>query len=133
MAASASSRPGDEALVKRSPSRLSPWRDLLGLVWKVPLFALPFALFFLITSGQPLSTFSQFYVVSLVFAASSLTGVWLAHHWLVPPMAARNPDDPRLALKASAVHAATSLLFGAAGAVLLHFTLFPSFLGSGSA
>src|SRR5262245_29258261 len=119
--------------MKRSQAPPSPWRDLLALAWKAPLFALPFAFFFMITSGQPPATFLQFYLISLVFSSFSLTGVWVAHHWLVPPIVARHPDDPSMTLKSSGLHAGMALLFGAAAAVFLNYTILPGFLGTGRA
>jgi hypothetical protein len=122
-----------EDLVKKPSRPRSPWRDLAGLVWTVPLFALPVAVFFQMTSGQPFKLFFDFYRVSLVFAASTMLGVWVARHWLAPPLIARSPDDPQLAWKISALHTAVALVFGAAGAVILHFTILPGFLGSARA
>ena len=119
--------------MKHSRHRSSPLWDLLGLVWKVPLFAVPFAAFFQITSGQPFSAFGQFYLVSLMFSGFALFGVWIAHHWLMPLLIARDPDDPLLTWKISALHTGVALLFGIAGAITLHFTILPGFLGSARA
>ena len=119
--------------MKRSRSHPSPGRDFLGLLWKVPLFALPFALFFQITSSQPFSAFSSYYLVSLVFSSFTMFGVWIAHHWLMPPLIARRAEDPRLSLKVSGLYTGIALLFGIAGAITLHFTIIPGFLGTGRA
>jgi hypothetical protein len=98
-----------------------------------PLWAIPFALFFQITTGRPFSDLPVFYLVSLVFGWFSMFGVWIARHWLVPPLVAREPDGPRLSLQISLLHTAVALLFGVAGALVLHFTIMPGFLGSGRA
>ena len=117
---------------KRRP-RSSPGRDLLGVLWMAPLGAIPFGLFFQITSGRPFATLRLFYMVSLVFGLFSMFGVWIARHWLVPPLVARQPDGPRLSLQISLLYTGVSLLFGLAAALVLHFTIVPGFLGSGRA
>ena len=119
--------------MKREPARVSAGRDLLSLAWRVPTYAVPFALFFLITTGSPFRTIGLFYSVSLAFSGASLFGVWLTHHFLAPMFAERFPDDPRLTWKVSALHAGMAILFSAAMAAALHFTIMPGFLGSGRA
>src|SRR5438477_1800309 len=118
---------------KSARARRSAGRDFLHLLWQAPAYAIPFALFFQITSGQPFAALPQFYVVSLVFAGFSLLGVWVAQHWLAPPIIARSPNTPGLTWKLSLLHGGVALLFAAAGAILLHLTILPGFLGSGRA
>lgn len=118
---------------RRERAPISPGRDFLGLLWRAPVFALPFALFFQVTSGAPFSALREYYIVSLVFATSSLLGVWIARHFLMPILLERLPDDPRRAWKISALNMAMALLFCTLGALVLHFTIFPSFLGSARA
>ncbi len=119
--------------MKPTVRRVSPWRDLASLLWKVPLLALPVGLFIQITSGAPLGRFWQYFVVSLVFAVAALVGVWLTTHWLAPPFMARRKDDRGLTWKVTALHTATALLFGLAAALVVHATLIPGFLGNGRA
>ena len=119
--------------MKRVRGRIPPGKDLLSLAWRVPLYSVPFALFFLITTGSPFRTFGLFYSVSLAFSGASLFGVWLTHHFLAPMIVDRFPDDPRLTWKISALHAGMAILFSAAMAAVLHFTIMPGFLGSGRA
>jgi serine phosphatase RsbU (regulator of sigma subunit) len=124
-------------MAKAEPKRFQPdapaGKDFLRLVWKAPLFALPFAFFFLITTGAPLRTFRDFYIVSLAFAFASFVGVWFARHFVSPAISERIPDDPRRTWKLSAVHAVMALVSCSVVAVLLHFTIAPGFLGSGRA
>ncbi|TMQ58240.1 MAG: hypothetical protein E6K72_02860 [Candidatus Eisenbacteria bacterium] len=119
--------------MKRKRPRRSPGRDLLNLVWQAPLLALPIALFFLLTSGERLATFWQFYLISLVFGAASMLGVWFAQHFLTPPLVVRLADDRRGPWIIAGVHVAMALLFGVAGAIALHFTIMPQMLGSARA
>src|SRR5262245_28746654 len=118
---------------KGARAQVPPGKDFLSLGWRVPLYALPFALFFLITTGSPLRTFLEFYAIALAFSGASLVGVWLTHHYLAPMVAERLPDDPRLTWKLSVLHGAMAVLFSAAMAATLHFTIVPGFLGSGRA
>jgi hypothetical protein len=111
----------------------TPWRDLVSLLWWAPLGAIPFALFFQITSGQPFKYFGMFYLVSLIFAGFAMFGSWLAQHFLVPPLVARWPDSPGLTWKMSLMHAAASLVFACIGAIVIHLWVIHGFLGSGRA
>src|SRR5437867_13050495 len=113
--------------------RRSPARDLLALLWKVPLFATPFAVFFVIVTGAPFSAFPRLYLVSLTFSAFTTFGTWITHHWLEPAVVARRPDDPLLVFKVSGLYTGVALLFGIAAALLMHFTFMPGFLGSARA
>lgn len=105
-------------------------RDLLSLLWKVPLFAVPFAVFFQLTSGESFSHFRLFYLISLVFCGSSLFGVWLTRHTLEPRVVAAHKDDTRLTLILTGLYTGISVTFGFIGALILNFTLMPGFLGS---
>ena len=119
--------------MKTNSRRPSPWRDLASLAWKVPVFALPVALFIQVTSGAPFSRFYQYFGVSLVFAAYSLAGVWIASHWLAPAFMARRENDRLLTLKVTVLHTGMATLFGIAAALTVHFTLVPGLLGTGRA
>ena len=122
------------APMKKTERRVSPWRDLASLLWKVPLFALPVGLFIQVTSGAAFSRFWEYYTVSMVFAVFTLFGVWTAQHWLVPAFPARRPRDQRLlTLKITAIHTGMAMLFGVSAALTLHFTLVPGLLGTGRA
>jgi len=110
---------------------VSPWRDLLSLLWWVPLSAIPFALFFQITSGQPFKYFGMFYLVSFIFAGFAMIGSWVAQHWLMPPFVRTRADTPGLTWKVSVMHAATSLVFASIGAIVIHLWVVHGFLGSG--
>jgi hypothetical protein len=119
--------------MKKPARRPPPWRDLASLLWKVPLMGVPVALFIQVTSGAPFSRYGQYYVVSLVFGAYALLGVWIASHWLAPAYMARHAGDRLLTLKVTAIHSATAMLFASAGALTVHLALIPGFLGTGRA
>ncbi len=119
--------------MKSSLQRVSPWRDLASLLWKVPLLALPVGLFIQVTSGASFDRFAQYFAVSLVFSVYTMLGVWLTTHWLAPPFMARRKDDRGLTWKVTALHTATAMLFGDAAALTVHATLIPGFLGNGRA
>jgi hypothetical protein len=62
-----------------------------------------------------------------------MLGSWVAQHWLVPPMIAKQPDSPSVAWKASVLHGVASLVGGAIGGIVIHLWIVPGFLGSGRA
>lgn len=46
----------------------------LSLLWRIPLYAVPFTLFFLLVLGAPMARWKTYYLVSLVFTTcTSLT------------------------------------------------------------
>lgn len=105
-------------------ARPNPWRSLASLIWKVPLAALPVGLFIQVTSGAPMHRFGSYWMVSMVFAAFSFVGVWLAQFWLVPALV-KDPDAPNLTFKVTLIHTGVAMLFGVAAALVVHFTIVP--------
>jgi len=113
---------------KKKPA--NPWRQLVGLVWRAPLFALPFAVFFLIVSGAPLSTFLDYWLVSFVFAGCTTLAVWGTRWGVQPTLFRRFAGDPRLTWIASGAYLVASLLGTVVAALVLHYTLVPGMLGN---
>lgn len=118
-------------VTRKGARKPSPWRDLASLAWKIPLGALPVGLFIQVTSGAAMSRFLQFYGVSLIFGSFTFFGVWLAQHWLVPPLF-KDPDAPGLTFKMTGIYTGTATVFGIAAALTVHFSLVP-ILGTGRA
>jgi len=116
--------------VKRKPARPpGPWRDLLRVTLLLPLWALPFALFFVLVTGAKFSAFWLYYQVSLVFTTSALLSVWFTKHWLERRVmgATRLPVNRTLAIAGTYMGMA---VFGTmAAAVFLNLAVVPGFLG----
>lgn len=118
---------------KRTSKPLGPWRDLLRTVLTMPLWALPFALFFLLVTGAPFRALGLYYRVSLVFTSFAVTAVWATRHFLQPRILARARGNTRGTLILSGAYMAMSLLAAIAAAVVLHTTFVPGFLGGARA
>lgn len=105
-----------------------PWRDLLRTVLTMPLWALPFAGFFLLVTGSPFRAFGLFYQVSLVFTVFEMLAVWATRQFFQPRILARARNDARGTIVLSATYMALAMLAAVAAAVVLHFTFVPGFL-----
>src|SRR2546428_674202 len=66
---------------KRPPS---PWLSLLGLLWRQPLYAVPFAIFFGTLNGASRAIYVLAYVVSLFFAYAIGLALWTLEHFVLP-------------------------------------------------
>lgn len=108
----------------------SPMAGLRSLLWRIPLYAIPFALFFLLVLGGKLAMWKVFYVVSLVFTSCTALAVWATKHWIAPRVEAWRPNDPRLVLYVALTYTFMSLMGVMAAALLLHLTIVPGFLGN---
>ncbi len=112
---------------RKAAKPVGPWRDLLNFAWKVPLWALPFAAFFLLVTGAPFRTFGLYYAVSLVFTLAAMFSVWFTKHWLERRIAALVPRHPTLAV--SGVYMGVALLATMAAALFLNAFVVPGFMG----
>ena len=99
------------------------------MVWRVPLWAIPFGVFFGVIYGRTRADYIGAYVGSLVFALSINLCVWAAD-WFVRPVVL-----PRGRAAGSARILPHALLFGGATAIgslvaalALHFTIAPGVL-----
>jgi serine phosphatase RsbU (regulator of sigma subunit) len=116
--------------VKKKPAKpAGPWLDLLMFTWKLPLWAVPFALFFVLVTGAKFSAFAGYYGVSLVFTTFAMLSVWFTRHWLERRVLAakRLPVNPRLAV--AGTYMAMAVFGTMAAAVFLNTTIVPGFLG----
>ncbi len=114
--------------MKRKPARgPGPWRDLLNFAWKIPLWGLPFAGFFLLVTGAPLVRFGLYYLVSLFFTVAAMLSVWFTKHWLERRVGALLPR--RKTLVVSATYLVVAMIATMGMALTLNATMFPGFLG----
>ncbi len=109
----------------------TPGRDLLQLAWKVPLYAIPFALFFLLVTGAPVRAFATYYQVSLVFTIAASLAVFATKHGLEPRVLRAFEKDPRRVWYVALAYTLASVVGVSLGAIAIQSTFMPGFLGSG--
>jgi serine phosphatase RsbU (regulator of sigma subunit) len=114
---------------KKAPKRVNPWRDLLGYLWKVPFWALPFALFFVLVSGARFGAFWEYYRVAFVFTCFTMMSVWVTRNWIQPLLIPPGPKDPRATIRMSATYVGGALFATVLAGLFVHFTFIPGFLG----
>lgn len=115
----------------RPKSPPSPWRSLFRVLWRPPLLAVPFAVFFGTLSGATRAAYVGAYVVSLYFAYSITLAFWILGHFILRPMA--GPDDDtsgKHMLREIALFGVTGLVGAYVAALAVHLTVMPGFLGS---
>ena len=111
------------------PSK-SPWSDLRRIVISVPLWGIPFALFFGTLFGASRGDYIGAYVASLGFALSINLCIW-AVTWFVRPRLIPDTPTPSRAVgwQYSALYGGSSMFGSLLAAVVLHLTIMPGFLG----
>jgi serine phosphatase RsbU (regulator of sigma subunit) len=118
----------------RAAKRDTPLRDFLNLLWRQPLIAVPFALFFGTIFGRGRNAYVGAYWVSLIFAYSEALCMWALTEFILPRL--RGPKDGSGGSRwmTHTIWYAGAGLFGAfIAAVILHFTLIPGLLGDAHA
>lgn len=99
------------------------------MLWKQPLWAIPFGLFFgILFSGDP-ADFVRAYQISLVFAFSIGILLWAVEHLLMPRLS-RGDANPEGSWKQGFYYLGAALLGSYTAAIIVHFTLVPGFMGS---
>lgn len=115
---------------KQTRRPAGPWTDLLHLLWKMPLWALPFAGFFLLVTGAPPRAFGAYYLVSLVFAGFAMGSVWFTRHWLEGRVRAMAPRGIHPTVVIAATYMGMAVVGTMAAAVCLNAWVVPGFMGS---
>lgn len=116
---------------RKKPARvLGPWADLGRAILLMPVWALPFAGFFVLVLGARLSAFGLFYRVSMVFATCAMLSVWFTKHWLERRVAGAFRDRGKSTIAMAATYMGMAVFGTMAAAVLLNATFVPGFLGS---
>jgi hypothetical protein len=108
-----------------------PLADLLNLLWRQPLLAVPFGLFFGLLEGATPRAFRAAYLVSAVFSYCIGIALWVADHVLAPRLLSGGRGlyrggFPRHAL----LYTGSSVVGAYVAALLVHAFLMPGFLGS---
>jgi len=111
----------------------TPAASLLKILWRGPLLAIPFAVFFSVVLGGTLAMFRGVYVVSLMFSYANALAVWAARWFLIPRLSggpAAKAGRPRAVITDVIAYAGAAIAGSLAAATLLQFTILPGFLGS---
>ncbi len=118
-------------IAEPSRGRARIWRGLWRLLWRQPLFAIPFALFFTLLEGGAWRSVGGYYLVSLIFAYSISTAIWVTECFIAPRVLRGGPALLKGGLPQHALLYVGSSVFGAyLGALLVRLTLIHDFLGS---
>jgi len=111
--------PGDTAL-----------KGFLRLLWRQPLWAIPFALFFGTLYGSSNFSYLVAYRMSLVFAYSTGVMLWVGHYFVEPRIRAARPDTRMESNWLIGFwYTGLAILGSYIGAIIVHFTVMPGFLG----
>lgn len=111
------------------PRNATRWTALGHVLWQVPLYSLPFGIFFGTVFGASLRDYYGAYVVALVFTGIIMLALWAVRAFLVPVLQRRFVGWKSSFLNEGLLYMATSLLGSFAAAVVLNLTLIPGFLG----
>jgi len=104
-------------------------RGLLRVVLLQPVWAIPFALFFGTLYGSSLSAYRQAYEMSLVFALTIGVFMWATTHFIEPRIRV-DDDSDSAGWVSGAWYVGMAILGSYAGALIIHFTIRPGFMGS---
>ncbi len=108
-----------------------PLRAWLTLLWRQPLWAVPFALFFGTLFGGRADWYWKAYEISLVFSFAIGHAIWFTAYFIEPrcrdPLGQdAGPGDWRIGLW----YSGAAILACFVAALLTHFFVMPAFLGS---
>ncbi len=106
-----------------------PLRGLLRMLIVQPLWAVPFALFFGTLFGASLGSFLQAYKMSLVFALSIGSAMWVTTYFIEPRLRV-DEDSDDAGWWVGAWYMGMAVVGSYAAGIIIHFTLMPGFLGS---
>ena len=108
----------------------NPWIDLLHLLWRQPLFAIPFALFFgTLNGGGGFEVYWAAYIASLYFTFTIGILIWAVMHFVVPRIRTSESRGPAAILAHMMPYAAAGIFGSFLAAFLIRITIAPNFLG----
>jgi hypothetical protein len=113
----------------------SPFCSLAHLVWEIPVYAVPFALFFGLLFGSGPGSFLSAYAISVTFVACVALSYYAAGRLRRPPLeGTRRPvARGRQLLRDVLRRLGPSLVGSAVAALLVHRFVVPGFLGGARA
>jgi signal transduction histidine kinase len=116
--------------IRRRPGNLL--RSWLRVLWRQPLWAIPFALFFGTLYGSAFLSYWKAYQVSVVFAYSIGHALWITAQFIEPRVSAPgDEEDPRRRLTIGGWYVVMAMIGSYTAAFIVHLTLIPGFLGTG--
>lgn len=107
----------------------TPFADLWRIAWTTPLFALPFAAFFVLITGAPSAQGPVYFLVSLCFTVGARLPVW-AWEWFGLPRFSRLREHPLSTLLTGLSFGLVAILGTVITASVLSMSLLPGFMGS---
>ena len=114
-----------------SPRPYTPLRGLLGMLWKQPLWAVPFALFFGTLYGSGLHGYVHAYKISFVFSWLIGLSLWVVRSFIAPRIErSRDRSETAAGVRMMLAYGSAAMIGSYAAATIVHFTLLPGFLGS---
>jgi two-component sensor histidine kinase len=110
-----------------------PLSGLLQLVWRQPLWAIPFALFFglLNEAGRGPYIYVLSLKVSIVFSYAIGLGLWFVHYFVRPRIMCESPEPGEGARwRVTTAYVSAAIVGSYVAAFIVHATMVPGFLGS---
>ncbi|HTO91784.1 MAG TPA: PP2C family protein-serine/threonine phosphatase [Candidatus Sulfotelmatobacter sp.] len=101
------------------------------MFWVVPLWTIPFGVFFGLIYGKQRHDFVDAYEISLVFSLSVCLFLWVTK-WFVLPLVlpSSGQPGPRRVVRHILLFSGATVLGTIVAALVLHFTIVPQMLGS---
>ena len=111
-------------------------RALVDVIWRQPLWAIPFAIFFGTQFGVTLHAYATAYRMSLAFAYLIGLALWAARYVALRDFYAASEDARATSSpnwRVGLTYMLAALIGSYAAAILIHFTIYHGFLGSAQA
>ena len=102
---------------------------LLRLAWEIPLYSVPFAVFFGTIFGATLRAYAESYLLALVFTGIIMLTLWLVRALLVPMLERKVVGWRGSFMNEGLLYMVSSLLASFVAAVVVDRTLIRGFLG----
>jgi sigma-B regulation protein RsbU (phosphoserine phosphatase) len=102
---------------------------LLRVLWQVPLYAIPFAVFFGTIFGASRRAYFESYLLALVFTGTIMLAIWLVRALVLPVLERRIVGWRGSFLNEGLLYMVTSLLAAFAAAFVVDRTIVPGFMG----
>jgi hypothetical protein len=115
------------AMKRREPS--SPGRSFLHILWRAPLGAVAFAVFFGTLFGATWAAYRRSYLMALIFTGCIMLSLWVAEHLLIPAVRKSVPSWKSSFLNEGFIYMVVSLVGSLGAAFIIHNTVLPGFLG----
>jgi len=109
----------------------SPWIELLnGVLWKQPLMAVGFALFFGTLWGGHWNEYVLSYKLALTFCYCIFLCIWIAKHVFERRVARAQAGDLSVGVRIGALYLTAAIVGSYSAAFIIHRSFMPGFLGS---